>query len=399
MRFPLWGLLCGALVAAVVLPLAPPAPAPAHDRVYAFASMPDFLNADIGDTRTSPAWELGMPVGSNAAYEQAIGTVLDDVAARHPRDVLVAGDLVEGRWGMDAERTGVFGPVDTRAHRLQALHRAAEVYYGDWRQRFAVRDLPVHAAVGDHELGDDPWTGPRNAFKRGAQPAFRDAWAEEFTAGGERYRRHLGGTNYATSLHPEVLLVTVDVFRSSDDDVVAQLGPRRLRWLRRTLERAERRSVDWIVVQGHTPVAGPVRSRFSSELRYRGGTSSPFWDTLADAGVDLYLSGEVHDVTVTRDRGVTQVAHGGLFYRGQTTYLTGEVRSDGTMRLEVRGFDDAGAHYARRLWQTDRRNLPGTVAYDAPSQPLGTMVLDREQQVLERTGIMRPFRPAHSARS
>ena len=48
----------------------------------------------------------------------------------------MAGDLVEGRWGRDDARTGVFGPVRTPSQRLRAWRRAADVYYPAWRERF-----------------------------------------------------------------------------------------------------------------------------------------------------------------------------------------------------------------------------------------------------------------------
>ena len=54
---------------------------------------------------------------------------MDEMASHGTRDVLVAGDLVEGRWGRDDSRSGVFGPVRTEAQRLRAWRRAAAVYY------------------------------------------------------------------------------------------------------------------------------------------------------------------------------------------------------------------------------------------------------------------------------
>jgi hypothetical protein len=44
----------------------------------------------------------------NDVYERAVDVILDEVEAEQPDSVLVAGDLVEGRWGLDVDGTGTF---------------------------------------------------------------------------------------------------------------------------------------------------------------------------------------------------------------------------------------------------------------------------------------------------
>ena len=104
---------------------------------YTFVSMPDFLNQDVADLATSECatWDEGDPTSSTPAYDAQLDLVLDEVAREGATDVLVAGDLVEGRWGRDDSRTGVFGPVRTEAQRLRAWRRAPDVYYPAWLQR------------------------------------------------------------------------------------------------------------------------------------------------------------------------------------------------------------------------------------------------------------------------
>ena len=80
---------------------------------YTFVSMPDFLNADIGETRASSRCEPGDPNSINDSYGLALDVVLNEVQAEAPSSVLVAGDLVEGHWGVDVENTGIFGPTGT----------------------------------------------------------------------------------------------------------------------------------------------------------------------------------------------------------------------------------------------------------------------------------------------
>ena len=128
-------------------------PAPDLTGAYRFVSAPDFLNQDVADLtadgRTQHVVDrrTGEVANStNADYETALDHVIERDGRRHgTRDVLVAGDLVEGRWGRDDSRSGVFGPVRTQAQRLRAWRRAADVYYPAWRQRFddhGLTDLP-----------------------------------------------------------------------------------------------------------------------------------------------------------------------------------------------------------------------------------------------------------------
>lgn len=72
--------------------------------------------------------------------------------------------------------------------------------------------------------------------------------------------------------------------------------------------------VNWVIVQGHTLIAGPVHHRNSSQLQYDGGTDSALWQSMVKGGVDVYLCGEVHDQTVSVRDGIVQIAHGSLFY-------------------------------------------------------------------------------------
>jgi len=82
---------------------------------------------DIGDTRlrAGSGWDAGDPVSTNDVYERAIDVILDEVEAEHPDSVLVAGDLVEGRWGRDVDGTGIFGPVRTLTEKRRAVLNAA----------------------------------------------------------------------------------------------------------------------------------------------------------------------------------------------------------------------------------------------------------------------------------
>lgn len=370
---------------------------------YTFVSMPDFLNADVADLSGSPmaSWDDGDPIATTSEYEEQIGIVLDEVAREGARDVLVAGDMVEGRWGMDVEETGIFGPVDTYEQKVEAVRRAAGTYYPAWKQRFDVRGLETFTSLGDHEIGDGHWNGlvygPYAEFKHQALGVFKSEWATYLNGGGNRFANHpkegqARKTAYATMLHPEVLLVTMDVFRRTKLDVVVDPGPAQLGWLRSNLARARAAGVDWVVVQGHIPVLRPVRATRSSfpKLKFQDGRSSEFWRTLARYDVDLYLAGEVHATTAKRDRGVLQISHGGLFYVGEASYLVGRVFRN-RLEIETRAFDASVLEDGPRFWQTMRRTSPVSIDYRSESHRTGSMGLTRSGEVLYRTGLLKPW--------
>jgi 3',5'-cyclic AMP phosphodiesterase CpdA len=374
---------------------------------WTFVSIPDFLNADVGDVSA-----LTSQVNStNAAHRAAIDAVLDAIAAEHPDFVMVAGDLVNGHWYADASGVGVFGPVGTLEQKAAAIDAAANVYYTQWKQRFEQRGLTVYPAVGDHDVGDNNW--PEGSDKAKLVPTFKQAFARHFTrnANGDYIYplRPTGtpfeGTAYAVR-HKNVLIVTVDEFRQDDpmtridaktgsvrNDVV---GPQ-LAWLADVLANAKADpAIDHVIVQGHVPVLTPVRQQNSSGLTMPGGASSEFWQTLVAHDVDLYFAGEVHDMSAANHGGVEQVVHGGILgYAPSASFLVGHVYRD-RIELELKRAvlvypsDDTS-----RLWQagTNRPRAQYAIGPDG-FVSAGTLVLDKrgaDTQYLERSGYFLPL--------
>jgi len=389
----------------------PPVPsAPDLAGAYRFVSAPDFLNQDVADLtaggrRQHVVAATGEVANStNAAYETALGRVIDEMATHGADDVLVAGDLVEGRWGRDDSRTGVFGPVRTDAQRLRAWRRAADVYYPAWFERFAERGLTTYPAVGDHEMGDDPWRvrrrNPWIDFKRRHLPQFKQIFAQHALSGSDgrprfadRPRRGPARhTAYAVRLDRDVLLVSLDVFERRGGDVHVSVDPAQLRWLAGVLRRAERDDVPWVMVQAHTPMPGAVRVRNSTHLVYEKGRSSELWRTMVDGGVDVYLSGEVHDQTVRQRDGILEVSHGSLFYRGEASYVVGQATQD-RLVLENRQFRGT-VGFDSRLWTTSRQGAPAQISYPARSIVTGTLVASRTRaggvRVDDAEGVLVP---------
>ncbi|MGH8968660.1 MAG: metallophosphoesterase family protein [Actinomycetes bacterium] len=384
------------------LPDAAPSPLPGRDGVlFTFVSMPDFFNADIGNVRGLPR-AAGLPAGVNSvnrSWRRAMDVVLDGIQAEHPQAVLVAGDLVEGHWGEDVDGTGVFGPVGTHAQKLRAVTRAGNLYYRQWAARFARRGLTVYPAVGDHEIGDNPWHP--GGFKYRAFPTYKQVWVKHFTrtaAGTPRYWRRPVGTPYADTAYAvriaNTLIVTIDVFARTGDGVRATVTRGQRRWLNRLIPQARRNGVKHVIVQGHTPVLGPVRQRNSSGLMLEGGASSPLWQLLKRHKVDLYLCGEVHDMT-TRVNGVVQVSHGGLLAHADANYLLGRVYRD-RIELELKEFKGGRDYWQRRLWATTLKRPAARVTMVRNPARVGTLVIDKSgsgpRRLLAARGYLKPPR-------
>ena len=367
---------------------------PAHLRLL---SSPDFLNADVADLKHGPGYwsPKRSENGSNNSYEKVLDRILDDWKSQDPDGVLVAGDLVDGHWGRDERRTGNFGPVSNHTEMKAALRRAAATYYPAWLRRFREHRLDVYPSTGDHEYGDNEWSSE----KRFLAPYFADEFARYFTtkkSGKPRFKDHPTGpharTAYAWRPSKDVQVVSIDVFDITRQRAHIRVDRAQLTWLRRTLAKARRDGVTWVVVQGHTPILGPVRYQHSSRLRYEGGRDSELWKVFKKYGVDVYLNGEVHDVTATFQDGILQISHGGAFQYGLTNYALLDFRADrlditlNDYRLQVREAKDRS-----RLWETTREGMKKLAQLKGGPRTVGTLTLTADGRITHRTGILRPF--------
>lgn len=380
----------------ILTPPAPATPSPPDPVELRLLSSPDFLNADVADLRRGPGfWSPKRSEnGTNNSYEGVLGRILDDWSAQDPDAVLVAGDMVDGHWGRDDRRTDNFGPVSNHDEMRAALRRAAATYYPAWLRRFRERDLDVYPSTGDHEYGDNEWSSE----KRFLAPYFADAFARHFTTkrnGKPRFKdRPSGphaGTAYAWRPSKDVQVVSIDVFDITRREAHVRVDRAQMQWLHRTLAKARRDGVTWIIVQGHTPILGPVRYAHSSRLRYEGGRDSELWKVFKKYGVDAYLCGEVHDVTATVQDGILQLAHGGAFQYGLTNYALLDFRDDrleitlNDYRLQLRDAKDGS-----RLWETTRDMKKIAMLRGGPIT-VGTLTLGADGAISHRTGILRPF--------
>jgi len=370
-----------------------------EERRMRLLSSPDFTNADIGDLTQGdadfdPATQVN---GINDDYRTALDTVLDDWASKNPDVITVAGDLVDGHWGEDADGLEVFGPTSTTAERREAIHRAGSVYYAQWLQRFRDHGLEnVHPAMGDHEFGDNNW--PRGKLKLAS--TYRAVWSDYFTrsADGEPLYadRPVGSVNefaaYAWRPRPDVQMVTLSEFTPEPGRMSLRVDNPQLEWLVGVLAKAKADGVPWIFVQGHIPILEPVREGASSNLRYDRAAGKALWKTFAKYGVDLYLCGEVHDVTAIQKNGVLQLSHGGIFQYGRLNYLLADVY-DSHLDLKIYDYDfEGGDVNDERLWET-RTGIPAHVRYEPDPDIIGTAQLWSDGRLTRLSGAMAPYTP------
>ncbi len=360
-------------------------------------SSPDFLNADVADLAKGPSfWKpSGTENSINDDYRRALDTVLTDWQRLSPDAVLVAGDMIDGWWGTDLGNSGNFGPVDTPAQQRRALGRAADTYYPQWLQRFTRRGLDVLPAMGDHEYGDDPWP----SAKRGRARDFERQYADHLGRLPEKYAKRVSrprgihyDTAYALRPRPDVQLVTLNVFDITPQRQRMQVDPAQMRWLRNVLAKAERDGVSWIIVQGHVPILWPVRVRGSSGLHYDRGDKSELWQVFKKYGVDLYLAGEVHDVTSVEQDGITQINHGGAFQYGLTNYLVLDITDEyAYLTLRDYDFERSEAADGSRLWETRPAGMPKNLGIAPDPFTIGTGVLLPDGDLTRQSGALKPW--------
>jgi len=234
--------------------------------------------------------------------------------------VMLPGDSNVGHWDTPAFIKG-FKPGLTPAESI--LHAGELCYTGmvDAFEKAGYSRLLM--AVGDHELGDNPWP-PGTAVSK-CQPQFREAFANVFNINpdggqfiydkpiGEAASRPLGTPYETTSFayqYKNVLFVTVNVFHQEDPDksigrqgsVTGAVVGKHLAWLDHVLSQANKDAgIKHVFVQAHLPVLQPVRRVNSSGMLMDDEMESDFWKTLRKHNVDIYFAGEVHSNTVTKD--------------------------------------------------------------------------------------------------
>jgi hypothetical protein len=174
-------------------------------------------------------------------------------------------------------------------------------------------------------VGDNPWPAEKAALV----PEFKRAFAAhlQMPAGApEGYERTAWSVR-----HKNLLLMGIDPFELDEDGQVrVGVTGEQLAWVNRTLETS--RDDEHVVLTSNIPILPTDYARSSSRMQMPGGAGTPIWEVMRRHGVDAYLTGEMHDVSVQSKDGVLQIISG-AFAREvpELNYLVTRVYPD---RLE-----------------------------------------------------------------
>jgi len=324
---------------------------------WRFVSIPDFLNVDTDYPQKG--------------WEDSLSYILKAVKAESPDFVVVAGDLVMGHWGNE-----------------ETIRKYAKRYYPAWTKRLEAHGLKFFAAIGDHEIGDNPW--PKQ--KSSVVPVYKEMFRQylKMPLNGPD---HMKGTAFWWK-HKGTLFISVDVFEKDPKrGIVAKVTGKQLEWVEAVL--SQNKDAKHVIVMGHTPILWPVTTWSSSALKLTGSHASPLWQVFKKHNVDIYLCGEVHAITCIGRDNVMQVAHGGLIgYNTRTNYMVGTVYDD-RIELEIKEIDLVPS--GPKLWQPgNNRPLEKVTITDAIKKrgfvTVGRVTISREadKKFLNRLGYFAP---------
>jgi hypothetical protein len=321
-----------ALAAAVVLSIATTASADAsdgafsfptseNDATFRFTSFPDLFN-----------WNIKYP---QPGWEKAMDWYLTGMKKEGPAFSLNAGDIMDARWWSSPEQ----------------VKRETEKWWGGFKKRFEDKNIDLYIAPGDHEYGDD-----QGLRKMKLAPVYGDQFSRIFDMP-RNGPSHKKGRAYSFA-KKNLAVITVDTFENAGNRLAMTVSGKQLDWLERQLKKYQDK--DFIIVQGHVPVVGPVRSKSSSANMLEGGRDSAFWQTMVEYDVDAYFAGEHHRITTIKRDGIWQVVHGALWgTHTDPNYLRGSVWPD-KLQLELFRFkvDYAGGHLSGQHGHRGRTNTP-----------------------------------------
>ncbi len=275
-------------------------PTSENDATFRFTSVPDIYN-----------WNIAYP---QPGWEDAMDWFLNGMKTEGPAFTLNAGDIMDARWWSSKEQ----------------VRRMTDKYWGGFRERFEDKNIDLYIAPGDHEYGDD-----QGLTKMHLHPAFGNQFAKIFDMP-QNGPSHKKGRAYSFT-RENLAVISTDQFEDAGDRLSKTVTGKQLDWFKRQLKKHQDR--DFLIVQGHHPVVGPVASKNSSANMLEGGTDSGFWQAMVEYGVDVYLAGEHHRVTVKKQDGIWQVVHGALWgTQDDPNYLRGSVWPD-RLKLELFRFN------------------------------------------------------------
>ena len=227
-------------------------PTSQNDASFRFTSFPDLFN-----------WNIKYP---QPGWEDAVDWFLTGMKKEGPAFSLNAGDIMDARWWSNEEE----------------VRRHTNEYWGGFRKRFHDKNIDLYIAPGDHEYGDD-----QGLLKMHLAPVFAEQFAKIFKMPGNG-PAHKKGLAYSFA-KGNLAVISVDTFEDAGNRMSMTVSGKQLEWLERQLLKYQDKQ--FIIVQGHVPVVGPVKSKNSSANMLEGGVQSEFWKTMVQYGVDVYFCG------------------------------------------------------------------------------------------------------------
>lgn len=363
------------------------------ESTWKFMNVPDLHNSELFVNVWESAWKDEFT--SYDSYRESkideLGTAFQRLQEKHEVKLLVSpGDCNTGHWYTDDFRRRFRSVPKYQSYSDgQIIREASRLCYSALNEIvFSSGYTDFLMTVGDHELGDNPWNKGSEVVK--FLPQFREGFAEQFTMAksgtGSRFSKPIGnaparpiGTKYENTSYAvqyrNALFITLDVFRFDGEEqvlgeegvLIGDVHGEHLLWLEHVLEEAQNvESIDHIIVQSHLPIIYPVRKFASSGMMMEGASSNELLDVMRKYKVDLYLAGEVHLNTVTKDpeSNLVQFVGRGV---GLTNYSVIEV---GERSLKICGYDE-------------NDDLLGELE----------IYKSRKQRIVEGTGMLKPIDP------
>lgn len=301
-RYPLFCLLIAACLFVV-----PASAQQANPETIRFTSVPDIFNWNISNPQ--PGWE------------DTLDWFFELLKEDGPDFTLVAGDIMDARW-----------------YQPDLVEQKTKEYWSGYVKRFNDRDMAVYIAPGDHEYGDDKGLTMGDISRQ-----FGKQFTDIMGMPRNGPDNHIGRAFYVRQ--GNLLMITLDTFEDAGNRFAYTVGKEQLEWMEKVL--VDNKDAEFVIVQGHLPIVGPVKSKNSSASMLKDGTDSALWKLMVNYGVDVYLCGEHHRITVHHHQGVWQIVHGALwgtqtdlnYLRGQ--YTPGNKGKRGELMLELLEFDVA----------------------------------------------------------
>lgn len=278
---------------------ASPTQAQEQTEAIRFTSIPDIFNWNISNPQ--PGWE------------ESMDWLFDRLQKDGPDFTLCAGDIMDARW-----------------YEEELVKQKTEEYWGGFLKRFNDRDMTVYVAPGDHEYGDD-----KGLTMGDISRVFGDQFTKIMGMPKNGPKNHLGRAFYTR--HNYLLVITLDTFEDMGKRFAYTVGDEQLTWMEKVL--VDNEDAEFVIVQGHLPIVGPVKSKNSSASMMNGGTNNKLWQLMVKYGVDAYLCGEHHRITVHHHDGIWQIVHGALWgTQTDLNYMRG-VSKPGELTLELLEFN------------------------------------------------------------